>query len=124
MPQMQRTPVSQQQVVSYCPPTLFWFSEAVSPRDAFPLHLTRLGADRFHGHLCDPLVGLPVTSAHTNTANALTVEQIRHSSLHGRPAGGSGGQSESQRMRHVNRLADGAFGARLAFFGRRADRFR
>src|SRR5688572_15042172 len=117
-------PESLQRVVSYCPPTLFWFSKAVSPRDAFPLHLTRFGADRFHGHLCDSLIGLPITSAHTNTANALTVEQDRHSTLHGRPAGGAGGQSQSQRMRHVKRLTDRAFGAGLAFRRRRADRLR
>ena len=73
-------------------------------------------------HLCDPLIGFPVASADTDAADALTVDHDRNSALHRRPARSPSSQRQSEGMRNIERLTDGALGTGFTFCGRGANR--
>src|SRR5882757_1240054 len=75
------------------------------PAMSFPIR-----ADRLDGQLGDPQIGLPVTAAHADAADAFTVDQHRHAAFHGRPPFRSGGKRKSDRMADVEVLTGRAFG--------------
>src|SRR6185369_8374654 len=70
---------------------------------SFPLR-----ADRLHGQLGDPQIGLPIAAAHADAADAFAADQHGHAALHRRPAFRSGGEREANRMADVEVLAGSA----------------
>src|SRR5260221_1625938 len=66
-------------------------------------------ADRLDRGLGDLQVGLPIAATDADAADTFAVRQDRHAALHGGPALGTGGECESERVGHIEILADRSF---------------
>src|SRR5689334_11548707 len=80
--------------------------------------------DRFHGGLCNALVGLPVVARHAYPADAFAIDDHGAAALHRGPALGTGCEGKPERMIGVEVLPDRALGRGRALVRRRARGFR